>query len=571
MPSVEEAMRRSMGTGALESIARTVRRGLGERDVISDVTQGASDFKTAISSWDNCMATTFCKWPLIAIIIVGGLIIGSILWCIIRRICCGLSCCCSCFSCFKCCGNCMGCCDPPRRKKGYMEDDSYRQTNSHDGYNYGYKPQPAMVPVVVVPQGGGSQSNSSQPQYAQFAEFDVKRSGGGGGGGEDSLPAMPSWDDANSKKIMVEEEVEMEPLKKPEPSPPLPTPTPTLQNQNLALAAGGASGRGTPVSRGQSPVGPYGRPLDRVPTAGSSFGPPSSVSANGFAPPQRANTYADPYNNPTTTNNNNSHPYGYNNGNNGQYASSMSTGITDAYPTRSNSAAAYSQPPYGHQDRGYGNDAMYGGGVGGGQHSGNDYPYSQAPQQPQHQQQGYGHGHGYQQDYGQDQQQYGNQGYGSQGYGDQGYGNQGYNDHAYARQPSPAFSAGGGGGGGGGRSLMDAHQFSAQAPAPAPTSSSPRLQYVDMPAAPPLEQFSSSGPGSPRLVNNAGFDFNSGFSRPQTPRGAIPSPMGSLAQTASGPTRQLTYGNTGQHAAGNGYNSYGGGGGGGNHDELHGA
>jgi hypothetical protein len=61
MPSVGEAMRRSMADGALVSVARAVRRGLGARDIVSDVTAGANDFKSVTSSWSSCMAATICK------------------------------------------------------------------------------------------------------------------------------------------------------------------------------------------------------------------------------------------------------------------------------------------------------------------------------------------------------------------------------------------------------------------------------------------------------------------------------------------------------------------------------
>ncbi|KAK4251825.1 hypothetical protein C7999DRAFT_10438 [Corynascus novoguineensis] len=53
---------------------------------------------------------------------------------------------------------------------------------------------------------------SKGPAFAQFAEFDA-----GGKKNEDALPQMPSWDGAEQKKVLVEEEaVEMNALKKPE-------------------------------------------------------------------------------------------------------------------------------------------------------------------------------------------------------------------------------------------------------------------------------------------------------------------------------------------------------------------
>ncbi|EMR72523.1 putative fibroin-3-like protein [Eutypa lata UCREL1] len=53
-------------------------------------------------------------------------------------------------------------------------------------------------------------AKAEPPQYAVFDDGPKKDA--------DSLPAMPSWEDAGSKKVLLEEEdsVEMEPLKKPE-------------------------------------------------------------------------------------------------------------------------------------------------------------------------------------------------------------------------------------------------------------------------------------------------------------------------------------------------------------------
>jgi len=54
--------------------------------------------------------------------------------------------------------------------------------------------------------------DTAKPSVPQYAEFDT-----GNKKDADSLPAMPTWEDANSKKVLVEEEaVEMEPLKKPQ-------------------------------------------------------------------------------------------------------------------------------------------------------------------------------------------------------------------------------------------------------------------------------------------------------------------------------------------------------------------
>ncbi|RCI15548.1 hypothetical protein L249_3613 [Ophiocordyceps polyrhachis-furcata BCC 54312] len=152
-----------------------VGRDLGmsaKRDLLIDAADRVGDVKTAFSSWDNCMKVGYCKWPVIAVIAVGSLILLSVVWCI----------------CFRCCGNCCGCCDAPnRRQQNYLEEPYIPP-------GHGYQTQPPMLASGAFP-----------PQYAQF---DVPRKGGA-----DALPEMPSWESGNSKKVMVEDdEVEMNQL-----------------------------------------------------------------------------------------------------------------------------------------------------------------------------------------------------------------------------------------------------------------------------------------------------------------------------------------------------------------------
>lgn len=222
----------------------------------------------------SCLHVTLTRWPVIAVIIVGGLIVFSVVWCIIRCACCGLSCCCECCQFMKCCGNCCGCCDPPRGKRHKYLDEPYIPPNQ------GYKMQPpmnphfspvvpAMTPVTTgVTTAGATQGfSSSAPQYA---EFDVSKPKGG----EDALPAMPSWDGADKKKVLVEEEaVEMDQLKKPQAS--------AQPGATMAAAA----------IPGVSPAGSPG--INRSP-----YGPPGGTQAgapvNGYFPAPRG-AEADPY------------------------------------------------------------------------------------------------------------------------------------------------------------------------------------------------------------------------------------------------------------------------------------
>ncbi|POR36150.1 Uncharacterized protein TPAR_03652 [Tolypocladium paradoxum] len=268
MPPVDVAMVGSLRGGVLEQfkdvLARSIAAGMARRDIISDAQGKVTDVKTAFSSWDNCMKAAFCKyvapkrmhcplgrgrlltvgrWPVIAVIVVGGLILLGILWCIIRCACCGLSCCCSCFQCLKCCGNCCGCCDPPGARRHKYLDEPY--IPPHHGYQQ-QAPMQAPFAAAAAPK---------QPVFEppQYAEFDTSKKGG-----EDALPHMPSWEGAGSKKVMVEEEVEMDHLKK--------SPTSNPAQPPLATPSIGPT---SPM--GKEPHSPYG---------------PARASPNGYMPNQ---------------------------------------------------------------------------------------------------------------------------------------------------------------------------------------------------------------------------------------------------------------------------------------------
>ncbi|KAK0657621.1 hypothetical protein B0T16DRAFT_453060 [Cercophora newfieldiana] len=324
--AIEEAMRRSVREGFEELLVRSLRPAIERRQ---DIVGGVSDVKTAFSSWDNCMAATYCKWPVIAIMIIGGLILFSVVWCIIRCACCGLSCCCSCCNFLKCCGNCCGCCDPPRGKRHKYLDEPYIPPNQ------GYKVQPPMNPHFppVVPTmtpaaaqfTGVTTVGAASSHTPQYAEFDVSKKGG-----EDALPAMPSWEGADKKKVYLEEEeVEMDQLKKPEAS------------GQAGAAAAGAVGAAAAVPGGRSPVGSPG--LNRSP-----YGPPAGAPANnGYFP--APGVEADPYASSGQNYNTPGGGYGQPNSMGGNQGYGMAVGAVGAAPGR--------QSPY--NDNGYGN-AGYG-------------------------------------------------------------------------------------------------------------------------------------------------------------------------------------------------------------------
>ncbi|KYK54344.1 hypothetical protein DCS_06301 [Drechmeria coniospora] len=261
MPHVDVAMARSLRGGVLEQLTgvlvRSTASAIRSRDIISDAQGKVSNVKTAFSSWDNCMNSSYCKWPVIASMAVGGLIIFAVVWCIIRCCCCGRPCCCSCFQCLKCCGNCCGCCDPPggAKRRKYL-DEPY--IPPHHGYE---EQAPMKAPTARNPA-------AEPPQYA---EFEVPKKGG-----EDSLPHMPSWETAGSKKVLLEEDMEMNQLNKSQaPSPaqsalpsPSPAPTASAANSPYALPRAGPNGyfpnqsQQALLSTHNQPPDPRGHPRD---------------------------------------------------------------------------------------------------------------------------------------------------------------------------------------------------------------------------------------------------------------------------------------------------------------------
>ena len=117
------------------------------------------------------------RWPAIIGIIVASVVVISIVVCCVRCLYCGLSCCCDCFGCFR---------GRNRKRTKYADTPSPFNPAPFQGY------QPANSPHGYQP-----------PQYAHF---DANPNGNATGGkmNEDSLPAMPSWDNAPSRKILEE-------------------------------------------------------------------------------------------------------------------------------------------------------------------------------------------------------------------------------------------------------------------------------------------------------------------------------------------------------------------------------
>jgi len=236
MPHIATAMRQSVRKSVADIVFDSL---LGRRGIEEQVTS----VKDTFSSWDNCMSQTYCKWPIIAAIIICGLIVFSILACIIRCACCGLSCCCSCFSFLKCCDCCGGACDG-KKNKAHRHMDEYPDTP----LNHGYQP-PNQGYQAPVPMMGGALASSGTPQFAQFEVgkngFAVEKTVAMN---EDALPPMPSWDAAANKHILTEEEKNAVELGELDPT----------TGQKLPLMAGGVGINAPPSPMNDMGSSPYG-------------------------------------------------------------------------------------------------------------------------------------------------------------------------------------------------------------------------------------------------------------------------------------------------------------------------
>ncbi|KAF2479328.1 hypothetical protein BDY17DRAFT_313187 [Neohortaea acidophila] len=157
---------------------------------MSSLPGDAENIRNTFSSWDSCMSEAYCKWPVIAGIVIGSLIVLSVIYCCARCLCCGAECCCAMCSCFN------ACCPSPRKNKS----DGYQKPQAYPPYAQYQNQPPAMY------YGGGGY------RPAQTATFDAPS----GKYNEDALPAMPSWSTAQSRRIEQEaaepEDVELDKL-----------------------------------------------------------------------------------------------------------------------------------------------------------------------------------------------------------------------------------------------------------------------------------------------------------------------------------------------------------------------
>ncbi|CBX93416.1 predicted protein [Plenodomus lingam JN3] len=185
------------------------------------------DARNTISSWDNCMAKSYCKWPVIVAIIVASLILISVVTCIARCICCGAECACCCFRCCSCCCGSGGRSSHKRIKSEAAppyHSASYPAHYGQGGGGGGSAPIPPNNPYAQAhavaprpsidtrPVNQQYRSNAMPtygppgghaPERPQFATFDSTRAVVN----EDSLPAMPTWKGGRDVHVQVEEAV----------------------------------------------------------------------------------------------------------------------------------------------------------------------------------------------------------------------------------------------------------------------------------------------------------------------------------------------------------------------------
>lgn len=173
------------------------------------------------------MKHSYCKWPVIVGIVIGSLFVLSLVWCLARCLCCGLECCCGCLSC------CNACCPKPRGKR--RDRGGYQQAPPTP-YQY-HQPQPMQPPTYMAGGAGGSYRGAPVATSATFDSPSKKYQN------EDALPAMPSWQNAQSKRVESDEEVELE--KMDHTASPTHTNSPMYQQESLTgQAQNNMNGRG---------------------------------------------------------------------------------------------------------------------------------------------------------------------------------------------------------------------------------------------------------------------------------------------------------------------------------------
>ncbi|KAF3936682.1 hypothetical protein ABW19_dt0200163 [Dactylella cylindrospora] len=126
-----------------------------------------------LSSWDNCMEKNYCKYPVIAACVVGGLVLISTLWC-----------------CYRCC--CRGR-NKSKRQTTFFNDPVPSYANGPGPGAQGFNAPPP--PINIINTTGPAPQAPQAPQYAYF------ETGTTSAKNQDDLPVMPSWNGAKTEKV----------------------------------------------------------------------------------------------------------------------------------------------------------------------------------------------------------------------------------------------------------------------------------------------------------------------------------------------------------------------------------
>lgn len=194
----------------------------------------------------------------------------------------------------RCCGSCCSCCGG----SGSRNNQKYAQ--SAPQYQPAYAYQSAQPPMY---------NNPAQPPKAAYAQFDAPSGPKGyrqSAANEDALPAMPSWDQATSRKVEQEgpheEDVELEKMS--QEAPMIPKKDSTYPYHGNAASQSGQMGMASDPyrdstygqQRQQSPFQPYGAQQQRQPSPYDPYEArqqqsPTSTTYQGYGGQQRQPSY----------------------------------------------------------------------------------------------------------------------------------------------------------------------------------------------------------------------------------------------------------------------------------------
>ncbi|KAL8771907.1 MAG: hypothetical protein Q9209_002845 [Squamulea sp. 1 TL-2023] len=141
----------------------------------SEFTDNAS--AKASSGWNTCMSKPMCKYPAILAIILAILILLTIIYFSLR--------------CLSCC--CCDCLSGGRYRRGKRKQYKFADLHASPYHNDNATAYQPTSPPGYHPSG--------QQQPPQYAQFERQRE-------DDSLPAMPRWEEGREKRVFDSEEAD---------------------------------------------------------------------------------------------------------------------------------------------------------------------------------------------------------------------------------------------------------------------------------------------------------------------------------------------------------------------------